>query len=202
MEPTLANEVDRLTSHGTGVQVAPFPLPPAPQNAKSKPTNRIGILGGLRREQGVEDLRQTIELIKSSGHEVLLQDSKNQLTNVDYLTDAVKIGFLECFSDAFQLCDAVLLNYEPNAYRFMGSGVIWESAANGIPVLYARGGAIAEFARRFDIGIPFFYANPYSLKEALAHYSVNREAVHSHARERSVHIRASHSVAQHVDHLL
>lgn len=201
VEESLVNEIDRLMLHGSGVKIAPFPLQFVEPEFKTRKTNCIGILGGLRAEQGREKIGQTIRLVNSLGFEVLLQDSKNEIRGA--AMKGVKIvGFIDRFSDAICECDAILLNYEPNSYRFMGSGVMWEALAHAKPIIHTRGNAIASLARKYHTGISFHYADLASLKTALLHYRENREEFSDRAFEVAKKVRVDHSLERHVQCLI
>lgn len=189
-EEPLVNEIDRITNYGNGARLIPFPLncPDLPPH-RSK-TNRIGILGSLRQGQGFGKINATIDLIRSCGFNVLLQDSK-EMIQLPETSEITKIGYLKKLSDAFTECDAVLLNYEPETYRFMGSGILWEALAHGVPFLYTRGTALAYLARKYKVGIDFSFYDTQSLKQALQIYR-NDSRHHDEAA-----IRASHEVRQH-----
>lgn len=199
VEALLSNEIDRLSAYGNIVKTIPFPLKIKEIPAQKSPTHRIGILGGLRPSQGFEKLSQTLQLIHGQGYEVLLQDPRGQVKNLEGVK---KIGFLDCFADAFNECDAVLLNYEPEAYKFMGSGVMWEALANGIPVIYSKGSAVAHLGKTLGAGIPFSYHDASSLKEALHLYKNHQEKWGSDARKIAVEIRSKNTISHYLDQLI
>jgi hypothetical protein len=202
VEQNMANEIDRCTDTKGGVVVAPFPLSEKVQMT-SKPHHKcIGLLGGMRREQGLKYLEQTIDTINSFGYDALLHDVKGAFSGKFDSKKVVRVGYSDQFNEVLALCDAVLLNYDPVAYRFMGSGIAWEAAANGIPFLYSRGTAMSTMARHYGLGLSFAFANQNSIKNAMAMYIDQRETIHKNARTMAKNIRSEHGLSMHLDQLL
>lgn len=192
IEEPLIHEMDRVTAYGNGIQRIVFPLNLYELPDKSINTNRIGILGSLRVAQGFGKITSTVDLIRSLGFDVLIQDSKNMI-NMPENSSIKKIGFIDKLSDAFKECDAILLDYEPNIYRFMGSGILWEALAYGIPFLYTRGTVLASLASKWDVGIQFSFFDTISLKNALIHYKDNQEFYKSKSSNIVPQVRAQHN---------
>lgn len=197
IEESLLHEMDRVTPYGHGIQKIAFPLNLSELPAKSIQTNRIGILGSLRAAQGSAKIIPTVDLIRSLGFGVLIQDSRNMI-EMPESTSVKKIGYIEKFSDAFKDCDAILLNYEPDTYQFMGSGVLWEALACGVPFLYTRGTALASLASKWDVGIQFSFFDTISLKNALTHYKDNQDFHKSKSFNIMSQVRSQHNL----DHYL
>lgn len=193
IEEPLLHEMDRITSYGNGIQKIAFPLNLSDLPAQNIKTNRIGILGSLRVAQGFGEIGATVELIRSLGFDVLIQDSKGMINHPESRS-IKKIGYIEKFSDAFTDCDAVLLDYEPNTYQFMGSGVLWEALACGVPFFHTRGTALASLAAKWDVGIQFSFFDNISLKNALGTYQENQEFYKSKSMKIAHQVRTENNI--------
>lgn len=201
VEEMLVNEIDRLTPFSNGTKILPFPLNYQPAKKTKLMTNRIGILGGLRKEQGALNLHETINTIKSAGFDVLLQDTKKMVENTNAVGVRV-IGFLDSFANAFEECDAILLNYNPEAYRFMGSGILWEALGNDIPFFYSRGTALSSLARKYSAGIPFSYHDKNSLKAALISFRDNSDEVILNSKKIGLQVRDENSSRKYIMNII
>lgn len=202
VEPQMVNEIDRCTDTKKGVVLAPFPLPAPCQLKPQDSSKRIGILGGMRREQGLNFLEPTIDAINSFDYEVLLHDVKGVFSDKFKSKNVQLVGYSEKFSDVLAKCEAVLLNYDPVAYRFMGSGVWWEAAANGIPTLYSRGTAMSTNARHYGFGLSFVYGDQSSVVDTMATYVQHHETIHKNSKIIAQKLRAEHGLSRYLDHLI
>jgi hypothetical protein len=201
VEEQMVNEMNRCIDTPKGVVRVPFPLadsPPAPRQGALK---TMGILGGVRREQGLRYIDQTIDTINSFGYDVVLQDVKGVLSDKVRSKQVKWVGFTDQFSEVLSMCDAVLLHYDPVAYRFMGSGIMWEAAANGIPFLYTRGTAMSTMARRYGLGVSFSYLSKDSLRQAMSTYIQHRDDFQQSAKIVAQQLRSEHSLSLHLDHV-
>jgi hypothetical protein len=193
IEEPLLHEMDRITTYGNGIRKIAFPLNLSELPTKVIKTNRIGILGSLRIGQGFGKIVPTIDLIRSLGFGVLIQDSRNMI-KIPESPSIKKIGYIEKLSDAFKDCDAVLLDYEPDTYQFMGSGVLWEALAGGMPFLYTRGTALASLASKWNVGIQFSFFDNMSLKNALIDYKDNQDFHKSKSLNIMPQVRSQHNL--------
>lgn len=198
IEEPLLHEMDRLTAYGNGIQKIAFPLNLSEFSAKTTPTNRIGILGSLRVAQGFGKIGANVDMIRSMGFHVLVQDSKGMI-NQPESPSIKKIGYIEKFSDAFKECDAILLDYEPDTYQFMGSGVLWEALACGVPFIYTRGTSLAALASKWDVGIQFSFYDNTSLKAALNIYKENQEFYRSKSMKIAHEVRSENNIGNYLD---
>lgn len=199
VEEQMVNEMNRCIQSPMGVTRVPFPLAESRMKPQTHRPKTIGILGGVRREQGLRYIDQTIDIINSLGVEVVLQDVKGVLSDRVKSKRVQWLGFTHQFNEALALCGAVLLNYDPVAYRFMGSGILWEAASHGIVVLYTRGTAMSTMARQYGIGLDYSYLNKDSLKQAMTTYIEHHDQLHARAQIVAGQLRAEHSVSLHLD---
>jgi hypothetical protein len=202
VEEQMLNEINRCADTNEGVLLAPFPLSELSFSKSNVIPKSIGILGGMRREQGVKYLGSTIEVIKSYEYSVVLQDNNDVLLNKKISAHVKLMSYSENFTDLFNSCGAILLNYDPTAYRFMGSGIMWEAAANGIPVLYTRGTAISTIARKYGFGLSFSYSCIDSLKRVLESYINNQDKIHQNSDIVAQRLRNEHGLSLHLDFLM
>lgn len=201
VEELMVNEMNRCIDTLKEVVRVPFPLAESSQPLRQGSRKTIGILGGMRREQGLRYIDQTIETINSFGYDVVLQDSKGVLSDKGRSKQVKLVGFTDQFSEVLSICGAVLLNYDPVAYRFMGSGIMWEAAAHGIPLLYTRGTAMSTMARRYGFGVSFSYMSKDSLRQAMGHYVRYHDDLQQSAKIVAQQLRSEHSLSLHLDHV-
>jgi glycosyltransferase involved in cell wall biosynthesis len=149
------------------VLVAPLPLSAYPQDVAQTPADQIGILGGLRVEQGLLHVPMIVNAILASGFKVLLQDPANAIESPPH--PAVKIlGFVDDFQKIVRTCAAVVIHYDPATYATTSSAVTWEAMAAGTPILYTRGIASAQMLEKFGCGLAFDFGSQAQFATALA----------------------------------
>ena len=174
VEEMLANEIDYFLPQVGGVRVIPYPIELNPSDQAYTQGDFIGIFGSVRKEQGRSTLKTTIDVISSLGLRSLGQDPSGVLSS--YLpSSAETVPFIDDFGNELKRCQAVLLNYDPQPYRFMGSGIFWEALARGIPVLCSRATSMAHHERRFGLNLSFSYNDKYSMKNALLRLQEDRQ---------------------------
>jgi len=202
VEEQMINEIDRCVDASNGVLLAPFPITEIKQLPPKVFNKYIGILGGMRPEQGISYLNVTTSIIKSLGYEVVLQDIRNNFSKRAIAKNVKLVGYSEKFTDIFSSCEAVLLNYDPIAYRFMGSGIMWEAAANGVPVFYTRGTAMSTVARKYDFDLSFSYSNYESIKNVLECYIKNHTSIHAKSTVAAKNLRLTHGISNYISYLI
>jgi protein O-GlcNAc transferase len=132
-----------------------FKLFPAPHDgwpldSPKKACERIGFYGHQRSEKGSLDLISEVsgELVKR-GFKITLQNSAG---TVGAVPDIESIGFVESLAQHISRCDLVILPYDRGAYRYKGSGILWEALATGVPVIVTQGTAPERLVRRLGTG--------------------------------------------------
>jgi glycosyltransferase involved in cell wall biosynthesis len=185
-EPALQKGLTQSINEKIRVLVAPLPLSAYPQDVAQTPADQIGILGGLRVEQGLLHVPMIVNTILASGFKVLLQDPANAIESPPH--PAVKIlGFVDDFQKTIRTCAAVVIHYDPATYATTSSAVTWEAMAAGTPILYTRGIASAQMLEKFGCGLAFDFGSQAQFATALAdlkqHYPVHKKRSRQAARK-------------------
>jgi len=211
----LAEELSGLL--GTGVAVAPMPLPYGHPPAGSLPSRhphrpRVAIFGGTRREKGsylipgiVKACRPLVDV------EFLVQLANNSLTpeemevlgriseepEVTVIREAMPPAEYEA---SLNSADLALFPYELIPYRKRTSGVFGEAVAFGKPVVVTAG---TWMARQIEAGRAagtiFEGAEPDSIAEAIARCGANLESLKRSAEGLSDEWRRTISLPAFVD---
>ncbi len=199
-EPILQKLYAKYAEGRVRIRLAPNPLRPVAKTSIKRQKNCIGLLGGLRPEQGLEYVPAVINSLLGCGFSVVIQDSDNRLESPPH--PAVKmVGFVENFRALIQSCSALILNYDPAAYATTTSGVAWEAMVVGTPVLYSRGIASASTFKKYNCGIAFDYGSISQITAAAMDLQRNYAKHLELARAAAKKVRLIHNVEQFVNHL-
>lgn len=129
-------------------------LPPVSTTRMSQWRNdekvlRVGVLGGLREEKGGKFISDIVSMssIETSGCvEFLVQCTKEEFIKIksavrlDVSLTWLDVGVsTDCYAQAFDRCDVILLPYERKKYKKRSSGVFTEAVARGLPVVFPKG---------------------------------------------------------------
>jgi hypothetical protein len=69
-----------------------------------------------------------------------MHDSGNSV-RVGGASGLTVLGYVPCLAKEIAKCDLVIAPCNPTEYRWMGSGIVWDAIASGVPVIVPSGTA-------------------------------------------------------------
>jgi len=169
LEQELYLEYDNLNNKDAiNFSILPLPHDGAVGMRPRNALRRIGILGHQRPAKGSDKLGATVAHLVSMGFEVVIQDAGGRLKQNDENEQIKVFGYVDRIGDLITECDAILLDYDPNMYRFSGSGIGWETIASGVPLVAPRGTTTSKLMGKYNCGARFAASDPQSKYEALS----------------------------------
>jgi hypothetical protein len=201
VEPDLQKVFEKLSPKKTKISVAPFPIEIGEMPVAPTISNKIGILGGHRPEQGQTFLPNIVNSVLNNGFKVLLQDSKGNLEAPPH-PDVEIVGQVKNMEDSIMQCEALVLHYSPTFYSKMGSGLMWESILHGVPTLHTNNTLPGKNAQRLGAGISFDYQDTKSFGDALALFRKQKTVIQTAARQAAVKARTEHGISKFVDYIM
>lgn len=156
LEPELFLEYEAILTSGYELEIFPIPHDGTRSEGVKKIMKTIGLLGHQHDRKGLSHIKSTINNLLNMGFNVIVQDSGNSLAKTNYSHPRLKIiGYVESIGDLIQECDVIFLDYDPNIYRFQGSGIAWEAIASGIPIIVPRGTSMSRWVHDYNCGETF-----------------------------------------------
>ena len=137
--PLLQKEYAPLTATGR-IECCPVAYDGAPTGTRKTGVARIGFFGHQRRNKGVTLIPELVPRLLRDGFQVVVHDSGNKL-RVGSAPGLTVLGYLPSLAEEIAKCDLVILPIDPTAYRSMGSGIVWDAIASGVPVIVPSGTA-------------------------------------------------------------
>lgn len=137
--PLLQKEYAPLTAEGR-IDCFPVAHDGAPIGTCKTGLTRIGFFGSQRPEKGAAMLAELASRLLREGFEVVLHDSRG-LVRAESSPRLTVLGYVPSLVEEIARCDVVVVPYEPAAYRWKGSGIVWDAIASGIPVIVPSGTA-------------------------------------------------------------
>jgi hypothetical protein len=200
-EPALQKHFAKTMEAKVRVRLAPYPVLAFNPGAAFSRSNYIGILGGLRADQGQELVPMVVNAILQSGFKVLLQDVSGIIESAPH-PDVKIIGFIDDFRAVMSECAAIIINYHPESYATASSAVAWEAMLTATPILHTRHIATAQMLESFNCGIPFDYGNEAQLLKALMELKRNYPQHARRAKQGARKYQEKHGIKQFVDCLI
>jgi glycosyltransferase involved in cell wall biosynthesis len=195
VEEMLHHELDGLFRHSDPLHILPYPVFEPKRINQSTSLRLIGLFGSHRQEQGLRDVNRIISTILSCGLEVLVHDVGNRVNTKDR-KGVHKIGHVDDLAEAMSICDAVVINYDLDYYRHMGSGIAWDALSAGVPVLCSRGIAAAKMLQKFGACELFSNGDMRSLNEGLQRTKANYARIITHTHEGRLRMMEEHGICQ------
>jgi hypothetical protein len=131
--PLLQKEYAPLTATGR-IECFPVPHDGAPTGIRKTGVTRIGFFGDQQLKKGVTLLPTLVARLLRDGFQVVLHNSGRRL-HVEDAPGLTVLGYLPCLAEEIAKCDLVIVPYDPTKYRLMGSGIVWDAIASGVPVI-------------------------------------------------------------------
>lgn len=115
----------------------------------------IGFFGQQKRhEKGYNLISPLVTKLLEYGYQVVVQDSGCSFQPSDH--DRLEIlGRVEDIGQHIRGCDLIAVPYHPEAYRFKGSGIVWEAIANGVPVVVPEKSSLGNLIATLGCGRQF-----------------------------------------------
>ncbi len=170
-----------------------FPFPNDGPETIKQPTalKTMGVFGFQREEKGGAFMHPLLKRLVADGYNVIMHDSNpdnGMFADIDGLT---RIGHVMNLDDEIAKCDLVLAPYQPEAYRYRGSGIVMSAIANGIPVVAPFGSAPGRLIAQNGAGTLF---NQYTLasvyaaiQQAVNHYPTISQSAYKAASQWKEH---------------
>jgi glycosyltransferase involved in cell wall biosynthesis len=201
VEPTLYDEYLPLTVDGR-LKSYPFPYDGIRAPRVREKLATIGFFGNQRDEKGVALFEPLISRLLQNGFYVVLHDSNDRSQGSGNERLRLLLGFVPNLAEEIVGCDLVVVPYRPEQYRYKGSGLVWSTLANGVPVVAPRGSAPGKLVESCGAGKLFDAFTPESILRAILEAERDYPRISSAAREVSLDWPKRHGIRNFVDMLL
>lgn len=204
LEPELLLEYEQLLARGSQtIHQWPIPYDGVPASRCRSELLTVGILGHQRDAKGLQAVGKLVNGLIRRGYRVILNDSSERLQVDTRDSDRLRVlGHVPILGTLIQECDLVLLNYDPEVYRFSGSGIAWEALACGVPVLAPVGTTMSRLVRDYGAGATFCTHDPASMYEQLDAMRADYAKQARRAQQAAEAFKAAHGTAKLVDRVL
>ena len=152
-----------------------------------KKLRKIGFFGHQHKRKGISMLPGLVKSLLISGYEIVIQDSGNVITGeVGAKQDRIALlPYVDDFAKAMSPCDLIVMPYQKESYRFMGSGILWEAVASGIPVVVPAHTTLANIIEETGGGVCFDFETIDSVLDAIDRASKNYDQIAKDAYDSS-----------------
>lgn len=181
--PLLQEEYARLAAPGR-IELFPVPHDGAPTGMRKTGLSRIGFFGNQRPDKGAALLPELVPRLLQAGYEVVLHDSSG-LIRAKNAPGLTVLGYVPCLAEEIAKCDIVVVPCDPTAYRLMGSGIVWDAIASGVPVIVPSDTAPARLVDETGAGKTIGAPSVDAIRRAIVDVQQNYEQVSMAAFEAS-----------------
>jgi glycosyltransferase involved in cell wall biosynthesis len=183
--------------------VLPIPVDAGPPADLGSDVKTIGFFGGQANRKGAAILPTLVSRLLGQGFRVVLHDSSGRTAARLTAHPNLKVlGYLPDLPPAMAECDLVVAPYEPDAYRHMASGVVWEAISRGVPVIAPGDTAPGRFIQELGAGATFAVHSVDGICEAIDDVRAHWGRVSQAARQACEAWPDQHGVGHHVAALL
>lgn len=201
LEPVLHGEYLPLTVDGR-LKSYPFPYDGIGAPRVREKLATIGFFGNQRDEKGVALFEPLITRLIEQGFYVVLHDSNDRSAGSGNERLKLLLGFVPNLAAEIANCDLVVVPYRPEQYRYKGSGLVWSTLANGVPLVAPRGSAPGRLVETLGAGKLFDAFSPESILAAILEAKRDYPKVSSAARKVGLEWPREHGINKFVDMLL
>ena len=145
------------------------PLPPdlPKKNESLKLTNhlKIGFPGAAKKRKGTERIPEIAKLLIKSGFNFTIyfqkapyewegyQDTIDRIhSEIQNYVELPAVITIKEFIAVFNSMDLVVLPYDSSSYSTADSGILYQAADRGIPIIYTKGCGFASEAKKYGVG--------------------------------------------------
>lgn len=179
----------------------PYILYPIPHDGDTRRRLRtnlltVGFIGHQRGTKGVMNLERHIYNLLKLSLKIILHDSSGSI-EINH-PNVAQFGYVEDISEIINLCDVVVLDYDPKFYSCSGSGVAWECIANACPVICTNGTSMERMFKSLGIGHFFSHSETESMIVAIQELKLNYKQCVSRCIDQSLLFQRDHGTGHFV----
>ena len=190
--PLLEEEYAPLTATGR-IECFPVPHDGAPTVIRKAGVTRIGFFGDQQLRKGRTLIPALVTRLLQDGFQVVLHDSGDRV-RAENTPGLTVLGYLPCLADEIAKCDLVIVPYDPTQYRLMGSGIVWDAIASGVPVIVPADTGPGLLVNETGAGKTISVVSIDAICRAIADVQQNYEQISIAAFEASQHWRTTQGV--------
>ena len=116
------------------IECLPVPHDGAPTGVRKTGLTRIGFFGHQRRSKGAVLIPELVSQLLRAGFQIVLHDTTGSV-RVENAPGLTVLGYVPSLAEEIAKCDLVIVPYDQAEYRLMGSGIVWDAVASGVPVI-------------------------------------------------------------------
>jgi hypothetical protein len=190
--PLLQKAYGPLTAAGR-IECVPVPHEGAPTGVCKSRLTRIGFFGHQRVEKGAALLPELVSRLLQAGFQVVLHDSGG-VVRVENTPGLTVLDYVPCLAEEIAKCDVVIVPCDPTKYRLMGSGIVWDAIASGVPVMVPSDTAPGQLIEQTGAGKTFDVLSIEGICRAVIDVQQNYEQISMAAFEASRRWHATQGV--------
>jgi glycosyltransferase involved in cell wall biosynthesis len=198
--PLLQREYAPLTATGR-IECFPVAFDGAPTGIRKTGLARIGFFGHQRQKKGATLIPELVPRLLRDGFQVVVHDSGNKV-RVENAPGLTILGYVPCLAEEIAKCDLVVSPLDPTAYRSMGSGIVWDAIASGVPVIVPSGTAPSLLVEETGAGKLTSAISVDAICDAIIDVQQNYEQISIAALEASRRWHTTQGVKLHVAAML
>ncbi|WP_078484070.1 glycosyltransferase [Solemya pervernicosa gill symbiont] len=161
----------------------------------------IGFFGQQKPGKGSKLIPELVQRLHRSGYNLTIQDSGNHM-KVTEAPGLKQLSYVESLADEINKVDLVIAPYNPEHYRAMGSGVVWDAVASGVPIVAPAGTSPGNFISRHRAGVLFDEFTAQSVLEAVDTAHKRYDEIADHAFHACQNWETSHGIEKFVAALI
>jgi hypothetical protein len=198
--PLLQKEYAPLTAAGR-IECFPVAFDGAPTGIRKTALARIGFFGNQRPNKGATLIPELVPRLLRDGFQVVVHDSGNKV-RVESAPGLTVLGYVPSLAEEIAKCDLVISPCDPTAYRSMGSGIVWDAIASGVPVIVPSGTAPSLLVEETGAGRLASAISVDAICNAIIDVQQNYEQVSIAAFEASLRWHTTQGIKLHVAAML
>ena len=198
--PLLQKEYAPLTATGR-IERFPVAVDGAPTGIRKTRLARLGLFGHQRARKGATLIPALVPRLLQDGFQVVVHDSGNKV-RLGSAPGLTVLGYVPSLAEEIAKCDLVISPCDPTAYRLMGSGIVWDAIASGVPVIVPSGTAPSLLVEETGAGRLSSAVSVEAICDAIIDVQQNYEQISIAAFEASRRWHTTQGVKLHVAAML
>jgi hypothetical protein len=198
--PRLQEEYGPLTAAGR-IECFPVAYDGAPTGIRKTGLARIGFFGDQQPQKGSTLIPALVPRLLRDGFQIVVHSSGVKIP-VESAPGLTVLGYVPSLAEEIAKCDLVIAPCDPRAYRLMGSGIVWDAIASGVPVIATSGTASSLLVEETGAGRLAGAVSVDAICSAIEDVRQNYEQISIAAFEASRRWRTTQGVKLHVAAML